>query len=134
MTEQELSAIYYLDKQIARLKRRIAELRGDSSIGGGIAGGSRSSQPGNPTERIALKKIELLEQLNKALEEKIEAEIAIRAFIESIDDQEVKEITELRCIEQMSWTEIAADMSTGKRDVDRTTVAKKFRNYLKKVL
>ncbi len=132
MTEQELNAIYYLDKQIARLKRRIAELQGEL-IGGGFGGAPRGNLPGNPTERIAVKKIELLEQLNKALEDKIDAEIAVRKFIEGVENAEIKTIMELRFIYQMGWADIAAEMSTSRRDYDRTTVSKKLRNYLKNI-
>lgn len=133
MTEQDLNAIYYLDKQIARLKRRIAELQGELIGGGGFGGVPRGNLPGNPTERIAVKKIELLEQLNKALEDKIDAEIAVRKFIEGVEDAEIKTIMELRFIYQMGWTDIAAEMSTSRKDYDRTTVSKKLRKYLKNI-
>lgn len=127
MTEKELNELYYIEIQIGRLKRRIAEIKGEM-FGGGVSGMPRSSTPGNPTERIALKKVALLEQLNKALEDKIDAEISIRAFIDSVDDMEIKTIIELRCIEFMGWQEIGE-----KLHADRTTVAKKFRSYLKKL-
>ena len=126
MTEQELSAIYYLDIQIRRIKRRIAELPPDTIGGGGDISGVRSSQPGDPTGRLAQKKIQLLEQLNETLEKKIDAEIKIRAFINSIEDEEIKTIAELRCIDQESWADIGAELHS-----DRTTVSKKFRSYLK---
>lgn len=126
MTEQELNAIFYLDKQIARLKRRIAELPNDTLGSSGNMGGVRSSTPSDPTGRLAEKKIMLLEQLNKALEEKIDAEIKIRAFIDRVEDEEIKTIIEMRCVYQMGWTEIGEELYA-----DRTTVSKKFRSYLK---
>lgn len=127
MTEQELNAIYYLDIQIRRIKRRIAELPADT-IGGGAGdiSGVRSSMPGDPTGRLAQKKIQLLEQLNETLEKKINAEIAIRAFIDRIDDEEIKTIIELRCIYQENWEDIGRELHA-----DRTTVARKFRAYIK---
>lgn len=127
MTEQELNAIYYLDIQIRRIKRRIAELPTDTIAGGGDTSGVRSSQPGDPTGRLAQKKIQLLEQLNETLEKKINAEIAIRAFIDRVEDEEIKTIIELRCIYQESWEDIGRELHA-----DRTTVSKKFRIYLKK--
>lgn len=127
MTEQELNAIYYLDIQIRRIKRRIAELPADTIGGASDTSGVRSSQPGDPTGRLAQKKIQLLEQLNETLEKKIEAEIAIRAFIDRVEDEEIKTIIELRCIYQESWETIGRELHA-----DRTTVSKKFRIYLKK--
>lgn len=128
MTEQELNAIYYLDIQIGRIKRRIAELPADTIGGGGNTSGVRSSAPGDPTGRLAQKKIQLLEQLNETLEKKIDAEIAIRAFIDRVEDEEIKTIMELRCIYQESWEDIGRELHA-----DRTTVSKKFRSYLKKI-
>lgn len=132
MTEKELGAIYYLDKQITRLKQRIAELEGEMIGGGGFGGMPRGNTPGNPTARIAVKRAELLEQLNKTLEERIEAEISIRSFIEGVNDPEIKTIMELRFLYKMSWVDIAAEVSTSYKDCDRTTVSKKLRKYIKK--
>lgn len=126
MTEQELNAIRYLDIQICRIKRRIAELPADTIGGGGDISGVRSSMPGDPTGRLAQKKIQLLEQLNEALEKKIDAEIKIRAFIDRVKDEEIKTIIELRCLYQENWDDIGRELHA-----DRTTVSKKFRAYLK---
>ena len=126
MTEQELNAIYYLDIQIRRIKRRIAELPADTIGGGGDTSGVRSSMPGDPTGRLTQKKIQLLEQLNETLEKKINAEISIRAFIDRVEDEEIKTIIELRCIYQESWDEIGRELHA-----DRTTVSKKFRSFIK---
>lgn len=131
MTEQELNAIFYLDKQINRLKRRIAELQGEM-IGGGLGGMPRGNTPSDPTGRLALKQIELLKQLNEALEEKIQAEIRIRAFIDKVEDPQIKTIMEDRFLYQMSFADIAAEISPTYKDIDRTTVSKKLRAYLKK--
>ena len=128
MTEKELNAIRYLDIQICSIKRRIAELSADTIGGGGDISGVRSSMPGDPTGNHALKKIQLLEQLNETLEKKIDAEIKIRAFIDRVDDEEIKTIIELRCIYQESWEDIGS-----KLHADRTTVSKKFRAYIKNV-
>lgn len=126
MTVQELNAIYYYDIQIRRIKRRIAELPADTIGGGGDISGVRSSMPGDPTGRLVQKKIQLLEQLNETLEKKIDAEIAIRAFIDRVEDEEIKTIIELRCLYQESWEDIGRELHA-----DRTTVSKKFRAYIK---
>ena len=128
MTEQELNAIRYLDIQICRIKRRIAELPADTIGGGGDTSGVRSSMPGDPTGRLAQKKIQLYEMLTETLEKKMAAEIAIRAFIDRVEDEEIKTIIELRCIYQESWEDIGRELHA-----DRTTVSKKFRAYLKSV-
>ena len=127
MTEQELNAIRYLDIQICRIKRRIAELPADTIGGGGDISGVRSSMPGDPTGRLAQKKIQLYEMLTETLEKKMDAEIAIRAFIDRVEDEEIKTIIELRCIYQEDWEEIGRELHA-----DRTTVARKFRAFIRK--
>ena len=128
MTERELNAIYYLDIQIRRIKRRIAELPTDTIGGGGDTSGVRSSMPGDPTGRLAEKKIQLLELLNETLEKKIDAEIKIRAFIDRVEDEEIKTIIELRCLYQERWEDIGRELHA-----DRRTVARKFRAFIKKI-
>ena len=131
MTEKELNATYYLNGQIARLKARIAELEAEIIGSADFGGMPKGNLPGAPTERIAMKKIMLLEQLNMALERKIDAELAARKFIETVEDAEVQAIMELRFLEHMQWSDIALELSPRYKDLDRTTVAKKVRRYLK---
>lgn len=117
MTEQELSSLFFLKKDIARLEKRISALREDSA--------------GFQSISLSVKKAELKTLLSEKLEEKIEAEILIRNYIENIKDPQIKEIAELRFLDQMSWVDIAAEVSPKWKDFDRTTVAKKLRKYLK---
>ncbi len=132
MTEKELNSIFYIDKQIARLKQRIAELQEEAIGCGGLGRLPKGNIPGNPTERIAIKKIQLVEELNKAIEKRIDAESTIRKFIETIPDPAIKTIAELRFIYQFGWDDIAAEVSPRHKDYDRTTVSKKLRRFLKK--
>ena len=131
MTEKELNATYYLNGQIERIKARISELEAEIIGSAGFDSMPKGNLPGAPTERIAMKKIALLEQLNMALERKIDAEIAARKFIDAVDDAEVQAIMEMRFLEHMQWSEIAQELSPRYKDLDRTTVAKKVRRYLK---
>lgn len=108
MTEQQLNAIFYINREIERLRKRITELEG------------------LPSET------ELYRELNAKLEEKIFREIQIRKYIEGIEDPQIKAIAELRFLYQHSWVDIAAEVSPRWKDIDRTTVAKKLRRYLRK--
>lgn len=108
MTEQQLNAIFYINREIERLRNRISELNG------------------LPSET------ELYRELNAKLEEKIIKEIEIRKYIENIEEPQIKAIAELRFLYQRSWVDIAAEVSPRWKDLDRTTVAKKLRRYLRR--
>jgi len=134
MTEKELSELYSLERQIKRIKWRIKELKYEEGVGAvNYDGMPHSKTPGNPTEQIAIRKAELLEKLTSMLEDKITKETEIRDYIETIEDEEIKDIADMRFICCMNWFDIAAELSIQKeKDIDRTTVAKKLRRYIKK--
>ena len=126
---KKLNKIFYLDKEINRLKNRIDELSVLSSAGfdkemSGVGGVS------DPVSKFALKKIELLELLNESLEKRIDEEIKVRKFINSIDDIEMRSIIELRFILKKTWDEIASELSPDDKYVHRTTFIKKFNKFI----
>lgn len=126
MTEKQLNNLYYIGKRITRLKRRIAELEQELGLSGqNLTGMPHGSSVSNPIEALVMKKWELLEKLKKTLEEQIDEEIKLRAYIESIEDAEIKLIFELRFLDLMNWDAIGKEMN-----MDRTTASKKMQNYL----
>lgn len=126
MTEKQLNNLYNIGKRITRLKRRIAELEEELGISGqNLTGMPHGSSVSNPIEALVMKKCELLERLKKTLEEQIDEEMKLRAYIESIEDAEIKLIFELRFLDLMNWDAIGKEMN-----MDRTTASKKMQNYL----
>lgn len=133
MTEKELSGLYYIRAQIARLEERIAELKFDDGIGAqNLDGMPHGTSVGAPVERLAIAKASLHEKLVALRATKIEKEQAILDYIESVDREDVKLIMEMRFIRLMDWYNIAGELEeiTGRR-VERSTPAKKMRKYLR---
>lgn len=126
---EKLNRIFYLDKEINRLKNRIEELSilSSTSMDKEITSGGGVS---DAVSKYALKKIELLELLNKSLEKRIDEEIKVRKFMDSIDDVEMRSIIELRFILKKTWDEIASELSPDDKYIHRTTFIKKFNRFI----
>ena len=127
MTEKDLNSLFYIEKEIKRIKSRIKELNEDTGLKAVTFDAEpRGNEVGNPTQTIALKRIELLEYLTKLYEQKCDEAMRIYEYIDSCEDNETKTIMSLRFIDCRSWYVIQAEL--GK---DRSTLQKKLHKYLK---
>ena len=132
ITEHELMALVYIQAQIDKLTERIAELEEEDGVGAvNIDGMPHGSTPGNPVERIALAKATLHSRLLRLKAERVEKEIAIREYIDTVEKHDIQLIMEWRFIDLLDWFAIADEWEaiSGKR-LDRTTLAKRLKNYL----
>lgn len=133
MTEMELKSFVYIRKRIEKIEERIAELEDEIGVGSlNMDGMPHGSTPGNPVERMALAKAALHEQLVNLKATLLEKEREIREFIETVEDEEVKLIIELRFIRQLDWYSLSCELEdvTG-NSIERTTPAKKMKKYLR---
>lgn len=146
MTEQELSGYVYIKARIKEIEEKIGELeydiyeleqeRGVRSVN--MDGMPHGSTPGDPVARMAIAIAALHEELKELradLKERLaelkKKEREIRTYIDSVEDEEIKLIIELRFIDLMDWYDIAGRLEdmTGKH-VDRSTPGKKMRRFL----
>ena len=126
MTEKQLNKLYYIRIRIKNLKKRIAELEKSAGLSGvNLSGMPHGTDVSNPTEALQIKKEELHEELIRILNKEIEEEQKIQRYIESVEDEEVKLIMELRFIQHLKWHEMIPILH-----YDRTSPAKKMRKYL----
>lgn len=132
MTEQELMSLVYIQARINRITERIAELEEENGLGSvNMDGMPHGTTPGNPVERMALARAALHEKLLSLKADLLERELAIMEYIESVEQEDIKLIMELRYIDAKYWQDIAIEWEerTGKY-ADRTTLAKKVEKYL----
>lgn len=132
MTEWELMSLIYIQARIDKINDRIAELEDEDGLGSmNMDGMPHSKTPGNPVERMALARAALHERLLDLKANLLEKELAIREYIERVEQEDIKLIMELRFIDGRSWQDTAVEWEekTGKY-ADRTTLAKKVRKYL----
>ena len=133
MTEQQLRGYVFIKARIAKVEERLAELEQENGLGSlNMDGMPHGSTPGDPVARMAIARATLHEHLVKLRADLKEKEREIRAYIDSLEDEQVKLIIEWRFIDLLDWYEIAGNLEemTGK-SVDRSTPAKKMRNFLR---
>ena len=133
MTERELMSLIYIQARIDRITERIAELEDENGLCGiNMDGMPHGTTPGNPVERMAIARAALHERLIQLKADLAEKELAIREYIESVEQPYIKLIMELRYIDGRDWFDVAAEWEerTGKY-ADRTTLSKKVRKYLR---
>ena len=132
MTEWELMSLIYIQARIDKICERLLELEDEDGLGSvEMDGMPHSKTPGNPVERMAIASATLHERLLKLKADLAERELAIREYIESVGQEDIKLIMELRFVDGRDWGNVAIEWEerTGKY-ADRTTLAKKVRKYL----
>lgn len=122
MTEEELSRYYWLKKEIKDLEERIGKLGfGINSITiTDLPKGT--SVPEALVEKIVQLRDEYIEKRISALEEYLK----IENYIKTINEPDIRLIFRYRCLDLLSWDKVGAKMN----NQDRTTVSKKFKDYI----
>lgn len=123
MTEKELSQYYFLKKEVEDLEQRIAE------FGSGIKSSQYkeiSVSSSHNAKSIQETKVELVGMLTEKRLSALEQYVKIERYIEEVDDVEIRSIMRFRYLDLMKWEDIGAKMF-----LDRTSVARKLRRYIK---
>lgn len=106
MTKQELSQLYWLNREIAEDKRRLAELSAE-----------RGPVTGLPFLEDAVSARDTLETAKELLEVKIQAAFAeynrLNRYIASVEDSLLRQILALRYVNGLSWTAVAMHIGGG---------------------
>lgn len=133
MTERELMSLIYIKARIDKVCERLLELEDEDGLGSvNMDGMPHGTTPGNPVERMALARAALHEKLVQLKADLALKELEITSYIDSIQQEDVKFIMEMRYIDGKSWHDSAVEwvQRTGKY-ADRTTLAKKVKKYLR---
>lgn len=123
MNEKELSKYYWLKQEIENLDMRIKEFDvGISSVNLDKLNVDGTAQ----YKSIQEKRMELIEKfMNKRLEA-IEEYLKIESYIDSVNDSEIRVLLRYRYLDLLNWEQIGKKVF-----MDRTSVSKKIRKYLK---
>lgn len=127
MTVEELSQIYYINKEIKSLQLELAELRQKNFYKPNIITDMPRGGSGEESNLEYVNAVMELEDLiNYSLRKLQYQRKKIDEFLESVSDDELRLIMRLRAVNNMSWENIGEEI--GK---DRRTVSKKFYNYFR---
>lgn len=110
MKKQDLYNFRYIQKEIARVKKRIEERRAAAEktvAGGGNGGGCGvSDKVGNNAAELA----DLDKQLKQYIEKREAEESAIMSFLMGINDARLRLIVQLYFIDCKSWQAVADEI------------------------
>ncbi|WP_411679874.1 hypothetical protein [Clostridium thailandense] len=112
MTKQELSQLYYLNREIEQLKNRITELECvATSTSSRITGMPHASGISDKVGKYAAEIADLKELLDLNLKKCFYELNRLNRYIESIDNSELRMILSLRYINGLSWEQVAVSIS-----------------------
>ncbi len=123
---KNLNRLYWLKIEIKQIENQIKEL---SVMKGSSLNAMPSAKgtPSSPVEEFVLKVERLTEKLNKKRSELVTETERIEAYIESIEDDEVRIIARARFIDNKDYEDIGDEVH-----MHRTTVARTLRQYIEK--
>ena len=108
MIREELMEVYYLDKEIAEWREEIKRIR-ESALPKGVRFGSLSGS-GKHQDMVA-EAASMIADIERKIKKKLlELEMArseIIHYIMDIDDCQTRLIFKLRCLDHMTWNEVA---------------------------
>ena len=130
MSREELMMVYYLDKEIAEWREEIKKIRESTLPKGMRFDAVRGS--GRNADMIA-EAASLIADTEKKIKKKLlELEVArseIIRYIMDIDDCQTRLIFKLRCLDHMTWNEVADKVGGMNSEY---SVKKRFYRYLEK--
>lgn len=130
MSREELMKVYYLDKEIAEWKEEIERIRA-SALPKGVRFGAVSGS-GKYQDMVAEAASMIADTEKKIKKKLLELEMArseIIHYIMDIDDCQTRLIFKLRCLDHMTWNEVADKVGGMNSEY---SVKKRFYRYLEK--
>lgn len=102
---ERLEKYYGLLAEIDAIKREIDDLAKPISSPNGRTDEGHGSTPGNPTERAAFRRIELIDQLTPLVEEQLNELDQIEHWLTSVEDSEIRAIIRWHYILGLDWSQ-----------------------------
>lgn len=112
MTKHELSQLYYLNREIVQLQRRLDELEGlATSCTSHITGMPKVRGISDKVGKYAAEIADLKGLLDLSLKRCFYELNRLNRYIESVEDVELRMILSLRYVNGLSWNQVAASIS-----------------------
>ncbi len=129
MTLQELSQLYWLKKEVAADRRRLAELCARAAACGRPCDGlPRTGGPGDPTGRLAARLADCQAAIDQKCRRCLAEQLRLESYIATIPDSLTRQIFTLRFVEGHSWRQVAAGLGGGNTEM---SVRQRVYRYLR---
>ena len=137
MTEKELKKLHYIKIEIEVLINQLKELKDSSPVKGqNMTGMPFGGGISDKTSDRAMAELEIEEMYNVKIKELFLTRVKIERYINTVDNEEMRLIIRLRCIEDRSWGDVAAgtmildDEGNVIKERTRTSIYRKFTKFL----
>ena len=131
MTRQELMQVQYIKIEINELKEELQKVREKAfprtTIGGIVSG--RKSFRHSRVEEVGIKAVGLEKKIREKIEELEKIYEEVMSFIMDIDDSQTRLIFKLKCLDCVTWNQVADKIGGGNTEY---SVKKRFYRYLDK--
>ncbi len=132
MTLKEANQIYYINKEIESIQRDISDLESSVTYLKAVTYSDMPKNYGADGNAERLEKYldrhrKLVSLLTNALSRLQRERAKMEVFLSTVDDAEMRLIIRLRCVNNMSWRKIGAEIG-----MDRRTASRKFYNFFSK--
>ena len=122
---KKLNTLYWLKQERIQIENQIKELTVLSAVS--MSGMPSGSTVSSPVERFNIRLEQLREKLQRVCDEILSETERIEAYIENIDDAEVRVIARKRFIENKTFQTIGDEMF-----IDKSTAYKKLNRYFER--
>lgn len=127
MTVEELSEIYYINKEIKSLQLELAQLQQKNFYKNNIMSDMpRGGEAKEASFEYVNQVMELEDLLNYSLRKLQYQRRKVEEFLNTVEDAELRLIMRLRAVNNMRWEDIGRELG-----MERTTVSKKFYKYFR---
>ena len=119
MTLKELSQLYYLNREIEMDQQRLEELRAkaESPQSPALTGMPGIVNAESRLERYVAEMVDLENIIKAKQDQCIYERNRLERFIQDIDDSLTRQIFTLRCVNGLSWVEVADCVGGGNTDL-----------------
>ncbi len=131
MTKENLMKVYYIEKEITSWKEELKRME-DSAYISGMRMGMICKSGGKIADKVAdvaIKKAETERKIKQKLIELENAKDEVTNYILNIDDPQTRLIFKLRCLNLLSWNQVADEVGGMNSE---NSVKKRFYRYLEK--
>jgi len=140
MKTSDLSKLYYLDKEIAKLEEDLRKTDFDildlaERTGGRLSHTPRAKGGYDTTDRLVSLvdlKVKTEKSIHKNLAKAQQEKIKIEEFISGIEDAEIRYIIRLRHLDGLSWKEVADEVGRGNY-MHHSAPRKRLERYLEEM-
>lgn len=130
-TKRELSQLYFLNREIERDKLKLQELRsaaeGTTTT---LTGMPRGSLTSDKVSKYAVEIAELEELISLNMQKCWYEYTRLNRYIASIEDSELRQILSLRCVNGLSWQQVACSMG---RDYTADMARMRMERFVKNI-